>query len=101
MKKILLVVRIYLYKNTKGRNLENSGWPLDREMTGNFFVDREFFKIFNKKQFQFVLNVLQKVIYLKGFPIRVICFEIEKKTLNIHSELIEIFFIILDILCHL
>ena len=20
-----------------------SGWPLDREMTGNFFVDREFF----------------------------------------------------------
>ena len=38
---------------------------------------------------------------IKGFPIRVICFEIEKKTLNIHSELIEIFFIILDILCHL
>ena len=41
------------------------------------------------------------VLVIKGFPIRVICFEIEKKTLNIHSELIEIFFIILDILCHL
>ena len=26
--------------------------------------DREFFKIFNKKRFQFVLNVLHKVIYL-------------------------------------
>lgn len=38
---------------------------------------------------------------IKGFPIRAICFEIEKKTLNIHAELIKIFFIILDILCHL
>ena len=26
--------------------------------------DREFFLIFNKKRFQFVLNVLHKVIYL-------------------------------------
>ena len=52
---------------------EIAGWPLDREfpvtwrnreMTGNFFVDREFFLIFNKKRFQFVLNVLHKVIYL-------------------------------------
>ena len=33
-------------------------------MTGNCFVDREFLKIFNKKRFQFVLNVLHKVIYL-------------------------------------
>ena len=32
--------------------------------TGNFFVDREFLKFFNKKRFQFVLNVLHKVIYL-------------------------------------
>ena len=36
----------------------------NREMSGNFFVERECFKIFNKKRFQFVLNVLHKVIYL-------------------------------------
>ena len=44
-----------------------SEWPLDREnreMTGKFVVDREFFKNFNKKRFQLFLNVLHKVIYL-------------------------------------
>ena len=33
-------------------------------LTGKPGNDREFFKIFNKKRFQFVLNVLHKVIYL-------------------------------------
>ena len=37
----------------------------------------------------------------KGFPNKGDMFWNWKKTLNIHSELIEIFFIILDLLCHL
>ena len=47
-----------------GNDREFSVTWRNREMTGNFFVDREFLKIFNKKRFQIVLNVLYKVIYL-------------------------------------
>ena len=33
-------------------------------MTGDFFVDREFFKMLNKRKFSFLSNVLNKMIYL-------------------------------------